>query len=194
MRLASVALALVAAIVATPSGVLGQDQNVPGTLPPIEGLIQGSAASVDSAGAPGSAIIAQVWCGLVEDETTRTECWESYRASLRYYESGLEHRSRVFQWQHFSTRVIFFVVLVIVATGIFFAWVQFRKGLKPVAPQRVAGEEKGGSPAREPEHEIEISMQGIRVSSPALGVVILALSLGFFYLYLAYVYPISEVF
>jgi hypothetical protein len=31
------------------------------------------------------------------------------------------------------------------------------------------------------------------VSSPVLGVIILVISLGFFYLYLVYVYPISEI-
>jgi hypothetical protein len=39
--------------------------------------------------------------------------------------------------------------------------------------------------------DIEFSGKGIKVSSPVLGVVILAISLGFFYLYLRHVYPIE---
>ena len=38
------------------------------------------------------------------------------------------------------------------------------------------------------------SATGISVSSPVLGVIILVISLAFFYLYLVYVYPISELF
>jgi hypothetical protein len=41
---------------------------------------------------------------------------------------------------------------------------------------------------------LELSTTGLKVSSPVLGVVILALSLGFFYLYLVYAYPIQEGF
>lgn len=44
------------------------------------------------------------------------------------------------------------------------------------------------------EHSVELSTSGIKVSSPVLGVIILALSLAFFYLYLVYVYPIKEIF
>jgi hypothetical protein len=35
---------------------------------------------------------------------------------------------------------------------------------------------------------------GIKVSSPVLGVVILVISLAFFYFYLVYVYPIENIF
>ena len=81
----------------------------------------------------------------------------------------------MFAWQHFSTRVIFFVVLLLVGTGIFFAWVQFQHG-------KVAER-----------HELEIGVKGLRISSPVLGLVILVISLAFFYLYLVYVYPIHEL-
>jgi len=42
--------------------------------------------------------------------------------------------------------------------------------------------------------QIEASPQGFRISSPILGVIILALSFLFFYLYLKYIYPIMEIF
>ncbi len=42
--------------------------------------------------------------------------------------------------------------------------------------------------------EIVASVKGIKVSSPILGVIILVISLLFFYLYLVYVYPITEIF
>jgi hypothetical protein len=40
---------------------------------------------------------------------------------------------------------------------------------------------------------LEISTTGLKVSSSVLGVVILAMSMAFFYLYTRYVYPIQEV-
>jgi hypothetical protein len=54
----------------------------------------------------------------------------------------------------------------------------------------------GSAGPTEPESitEFEASAKGIKVSSPVLGVIILVISLAFFYLYLVYVYPISEIF
>jgi hypothetical protein len=96
-----------------------------------------------------------------------------------------EHRAKVFAWQHFSARIIFFVVLALVAIGIYFAWVQFRLDIKPDNSSVGTGQEK--------EHRVELSTSGIKVSSPVLGVIILVLSLAFFYLYLVFVYPIAEI-
>jgi hypothetical protein len=40
-------------------------------------------------------------------------------------------------------------------------------------------------------HEIEVSASGAKVSTPVIGVIILTLSLAFFYLYLKFVFPIE---
>jgi hypothetical protein len=42
--------------------------------------------------------------------------------------------------------------------------------------------------------EFSFSKDGFRISSPVLGLMILVVSLGFFYLYLVYVYPINDTF
>ena len=122
-------------------------------------------------------IFPDVWCEEIKsnDETAEV-CWEAYRAGLAYYEWGLDHRKDVLWWQHISTRAIFFVVLILVGVGLYFAWVQFRSG-----------------PMSETPHEVQVSMDGIKVSSPVLGVIILTLSLAFFYLYLRFVYPVQEI-
>lgn len=125
----------------------------------------------------GSKIFPAVWCADITDDETKKICWDAYRVSLKYYEGGLDQRSNVFKWQHFTTKVIFFVVLILVAIGVYFAWVQFKAG-------------KGETDRS----EIQVSLQGIKVSSSVLGVIILMISLVFFYLYLRYVYPISELF
>ncbi|MCP4270595.1 MAG: hypothetical protein GY781_01330 [Gammaproteobacteria bacterium] len=123
-----------------------------------------------------SKLFPAVWCGNIDDELTRSTCWSAYRNGLEYYEFGLTHRKSVLQWQHLSTQIILIVVLILVAMGLYFAWVQFKLGIAPDTTS-----------------QLKISTDGIQVSSPVLGVIILTLSLGFFYLYLVYVYPIQEV-
>ena len=90
------------------------------------------------------------------------------------------HQLNVFHWQLLSAKIIFVVVILLVAAGIYFAAVQFHHGLRSGKPV-----EQGT--------EIEASLKGIKVSSPVLGVIILTISLMFFYLYLIYVYPIEFV-
>lgn len=110
------------------------------------------------------------------------ETLAAYDASLRrqyeHHGAQLDHRLAVFRWQHRSSQIIFFVVIGVVAIGLYFSWMQFhatRPGAAPVITQ------------------LELSQSGLKVSSPVLGVIILVLSLAFFYLYLTHVYPISEL-
>ena len=105
--------------------------------------------------------------------------------------NGYAYRSRLFEWQLLSSRVIFLVVLVLVACGIYFAWVQFRAAL--LVTRR--GAKEGASPPANPlATQLEVSAKGVVINSSVLGVIILGLSLAFFYLYLVYVYPIQNVF
>ena len=131
-----------------------------------------------------SLTLTEIWCSDIDDESTRESCWESYKSSFNYYKTGHAHRVKVFAWQHLSARIIFFVVLILVATGIYFAWVQFKLDIRP-DKNTTTGGAKG--------HTVELSASGIKVSSPVLGVIILVLSLAFFYLYLVFVYPITEI-
>jgi hypothetical protein len=100
-----------------------------------------------------------------------------------------------------------------VSAGIYFSGVQFHVALRtlrsaPIAP--VTREEvavTGGSGAREPagiepaskaptatlQTSLEAGAEGIKISSPVLGVIILVISFLFFYLYLVHIYPISEI-
>jgi hypothetical protein len=116
------------------------------------------------------------------------ETGAAFRAALKEYYayriSGLQHRRRVFEWQLRSSKVIFATVLILVASGVVFAAVQFYVGLKRAVGSRAAPERVT---------ELDLSTTGVKVSSPILGVIILVISLGFFYLYLVYVYPISEI-
>ena len=111
-------------------------------------------------------------------------CHAALTEYYAYRQHGLEHRQKVFAWQHRSSIAIFVVVVLLVFAGIYFAAVQFHHGLRQ--PKGFAG---AGLAT-----ELEASAKGIKVTSPVLGVIILVISLAFFYLYLAFVYPINEIF
>ena len=115
---------------------------------------------------------------------TQTEYQAALREYFAYTKWAVSHRKEVFAWQLFSSRIIFWVVLSLVATGMYFAAVQFQRGLRRRRPA-ASGEEVT---------EIAASLTGVKVRSPILGVLILVISFAFFYLYLQFVYPITTTF
>jgi hypothetical protein len=139
--------------------------------------------------APGSVVLS--------DPVTRQKYLTAMQRYYEYRADGYAYRSRVFEWQLLSSRAIFIVVLLMVAAGMYFAAVQFQTAM--VAARRVAAAEAiaGAPPAGEPAGlatRFEITAKGLVVNSSVLGVIILTLSIAFFYLYLVYVYPIQNVF
>jgi hypothetical protein len=107
---------------------------------------------------------------------------DALRAYYEYQQVGFDHRRRVFEWQLLSSRLIFVLVIALVAVGVYFSWLQFRRGLRP-----------DYDPDTPQTTTLEASARGVKISSPVLGVIILTISLVFFYLYLVHVYPIEEI-
>ncbi len=143
--------------------------------------LEGTAATGGSpSGDAASPVAPPEW---LKDPATNQLFLDAMGAYYRYRSAGLEHRSRVFEWQLFSSKVIFATVLMLVGAGMAFAAIQFRAGMR-----RARGEEV------QEVTEVNLSATSVKVSSPVLGVIILVISLAFFYLYLVYVYPISEIF
>lgn len=131
----------------------------------------------------------------LEDPATRQKYLDAVGRYYEYRLSGFEFRSRLFEWQLFSSRVIFVIVILLVLAGIYFSAVQFhvalitaRRASKHVEP---AADAKTAAPSPFAT-QLEISAKGIIVNSSVLGVIVLALSLAFFYFYLVYVYPIND--
>jgi hypothetical protein len=122
---------------------------------------------------------------LVQDPETLEKYHHALRAYYDYRATGLEHRKAVFKWQLFSAKLIFCIVLIVVATGIILAIMQFRAELELVREGKSTALSKS---------ELEASPSGIKVSSSIVGIIILTLSLAFFYFYLVYVYPIEDIF
>jgi hypothetical protein len=122
---------------------------------------------------------------LLQDPETLAKYHEALRAYYDYRATGLEHRKAVFKWQLFSAKLIFCIVLIVVATGIVLAIMQFRAELQLVREGKSAGLSTS---------QLEASASGVKVSSSIIGIIILTLSLAFFYFYLVYVYPIEDIF
>lgn len=155
------------------------------------------------------------------DTLTRQAYLTALRAYYDYRTSAYAHRHSVFAWQLISSRIIFASVILLVMAGVYFSGVQFHADMRTL-PGNKPGRESRRSiavtehvePASEPISDappkqsdeplesatkvhqitsIEASTSGLKVSSPVLGVIILSISLLFFYLYLAFVYPIHEI-
>lgn len=107
------------------------------------------------------------------------------KAYSQYQLFGLTHRQKTLQWNLTSSIIIFWIVIFLVFSGILFAGLQFYRAM-------YTREVKGAN--TDLNTELEANLKGIKVSSPVLGVIILTISLLFFYLYLVYVYPINEIF
>jgi hypothetical protein len=130
---------------------------------------------------------------VMRDPATRQRYLAAMQRFYEYRANGYAYRSRVFEWQLLSSRLIFIIVLVLVSAGIYFAAVQFHVAM--MTARRNLTLAADAPPAANPlDTKLELSATGVVVNSSVLGVIILGLSLAFFYLYLVYVYPIQNVF
>ncbi len=100
---------------------------------------------------------------------------------------GLAHRKRALQWNLTSSIIIFWSVIFLVFSGICFAGLQFYFSMR-------MAQKAGALKQDELASDLEAGAKGIKIHSPVLGVIILAISILFFYLYLQFVYPIMEIF
>jgi hypothetical protein len=152
----------------------------------------------EPAGGPGQPVLfPDLPANFEPDAATLAAIQTAVQGYYGYRSEAFRHRSRIFYWQFLSSQAIFVVVVVIVFIGLYFSWIQFRADLRAGStrrrrPETEAEVETGSAPPGVT--TFEAGAGGIKVSSPVLGVIILTLSLAFFYLYLRYVYPVTDVF
>jgi uncharacterized membrane protein len=153
-------------------------------------------------------ILQAVDAGNAEVQAKRQLAEASVAAARAQYQTwSLKHAEDAYEWQHISTMIIFVVVILLMVAGVVFSWIQFRQGMHHPA-QAIASSvstiaqsaSASADPAPAPPEvsiekssvtEFSASPQGIKVASSTLGVIILVISMCFFYMYLAYVYPIN---
>ncbi len=122
------------------------------------------------------------------DLQTKTKYEESLRASYEYQTYSYYHAKRTFDWQDWSGRIIFWMVMSLVTAGLVSSCIHFYVGLKrPTGSSDKAPESKNDAT------EFEATLQGIKLKSSVLGLLILTMSMVFFYMYLRFVYPITNI-
>lgn len=108
----------------------------------------------------------------------------------------LSERRNVIGWTNWISRFIFVVIHVVLAIGLWAALREFidagrtRKRSPPPITTAVTGEQ--AQAARE-QNELSISLQGIALKTSLHGLLILAAAIGFYFLYLKFVYPITVI-
>ncbi|WP_394970357.1 hypothetical protein [uncultured Croceitalea sp.] len=115
-----------------------------------------------------------------------------------YFTDNLNHRRRTFNWQLLSGKLIFVAVIIIVLCGLVFSGIQFYQSIKQVnSILKIVDSEnlqKLDTVTKADKTEIELSLtNGIKINSSIIGLIILSLSIAFFYLYIAHVYPINQL-
>jgi hypothetical protein len=120
---------------------------------------------------------------------------------------------RVFDLQYYMSIIIFIVVIFIVLTGLYLSYKQFefthemirdhrdmKKAIVSQGPDgkstitdTSAGEQAGTDISLSGTNTFEISKDGIKINSAVIGLIILSMSIAFFFLYLEFVYPIHQV-
>lgn len=99
-----------------------------------------------------------------------------------YYSWALKNRQNIITRQQTTGSIIFILVIVLVLSGLTFSAIQFYIALKS-AKRKVSL----------PDTSLKASLSGVEVSSSVLGVIILTISIVFFYLYLNKVYPLVSL-
>jgi len=119
----------------------------------------------------------------------------------RANEYNFMHHQRSFTWQYYSGIVIFFLVVAIVAMGLVLSYQQFKLNERLVSPKKIdvtSTVAQTTADALKPAEvfttsTMEISKDGLKINTAVIGLIILSLSIAFFFLYLKYVYPITFV-
>lgn len=109
---------------------------------------------------------------------------------------AFKHRINAYKWQLFSSKIIFFMVILIVLAGLYLSYLQFDIG-RSIVKKRISGKasqplDPGLSELIKTQTSFEVSKTGLKIDSAVIGLLILIVSIVFFFLYLKYVFHISE--
>ncbi len=146
-------------------------------------------------------------CAGYGEPTTRAACEAYAKAALEHQVWVLEYRQRAYEQHHRNSMWVFLLVCALVVLGMYLSLREFNldsrrrealiaqlsKRLRRIAAgkaddAKAEAAEAGAAPVT----TLGIDPTGVKLTSPVLGVIILVVSMGFFYLYLKTVYPINE--
>lgn len=144
---------------------------------------------------------------IAKDGQVREKARAAYVAKYEREVERLKEVTRVFDWQHVSTIVVFFFAHLLLIAGLAAAWSEFASAAalrraaqtQPATTPRAETQPQPGagsqpSPERvDPIHELQLGLQGVALKTSLHGLLILLVAMGFYFLYLKFVYPISAV-
>jgi hypothetical protein len=114
----------------------------------------------------------------------------------RYVQWQRDYARRGWEWHLFSTQFLFGMVMAIVAFGLWLTHKQFQRDYV----QQVAAPTADGSTAPPPPAQpapapssLKLGPAGLELTSQVVGLLVLAVSVAFFYFYVKEVYPMREV-
>ena len=109
----------------------------------------------------------------------------------------LSERRDVIRWTNWISRFIFVVIHVVLFLGLWAAMKEFidagRTRKSAPAPITTALTDEKAQAAQAKQNEVTISLQGIALKTSLHGFLILAAAIGFYFLYLKFVYPITVI-
>ena len=120
---------------------------------------------------------------------TQRELDSVNQMKVAYTKFAYAYRMKLFEWQLSSSKIIFSVVVVIVLIGLYLSYLQFKLSekqlLKPTDPKDTSTAKSQSAT------DLEINKDGIKIQSAVIGLIILVISIIFFFLYLKFVFPIN---
>jgi hypothetical protein len=133
---------------------------------------------------PAAVDVARTDPRVVEAYVKALRKWYSlYEARIRVHDESVAHNKKTLAWHRTASQLVFWLVVAIVLSGVALCWIQM---LGSRFGARAPGNDQETT-------DVELSMGRLRVSSPILGVIVLTISLAFFYLYLTQVYSVTVV-
>ncbi len=107
------------------------------------------------------------------------------------------YNQRVYEWQLFNSKIIFWLVVLLVLSGVTLSGFQFYKDhIAQVKFHELTDKMTRATDSGQPQNKndsmtIEASLQGLKFNSNIIGMMILIISFLFFFAYLKFVYPIQ---
>lgn len=134
---------------------------------------------------PGADLVSGILSACQDANTQVKGCEEIRSAVFKQQKDLLEYNVDVFHWQGFSTKIMFWIVILLTLSGLGFAGIQFWLTFRYYDPRKQPDAPKMDA-------EAKMSADGIEFKTPVLGVTVLFISMAFLFLYMKYVYPIEE--
>jgi hypothetical protein len=153
----------------------------------------GQAKKLDTAGLANATRIPSITNPKQNDSVssfTQSQVDTINQIKVRYTKFAYAYRINLYNWQLTSSKYIFMVVAIIVLIGLYLSYLQFKASTKHIT-STLNKQEVTKSDDQLSANKFEISKDGIKIDSAVIGLIILAISIVFFFLYLKFVFPIN---